>query len=77
MPSLRARISDTDDGDRMSSNGENPLPAAVKSWLDNVVIPGLVREFLARLECENSLAPEGEPIVESRPAQSAIIEETR
>ena len=78
MPSLRARISDKDRGDLMSSNGDNPmLTPDLRSWIDNCVVPALVREYLARLECENSLAPEGEPIVESRPAHAAIIEETR
>ena len=61
----------------MSSNGQGRLPAALKSWLDNVVIPGLVREYLARPESEKMLATEAEPVVESRPAHAAIIKETR
>ncbi len=61
----------------MSSNGQGRLPAALKSWLDNVVIPGLVREYLARLECEKMLATEAEPTVESAPAHAAVAEEGR
>lgn len=60
----------------MSSNGQGRLPAALKSWIDNCVVPALVRGFLARLECEKMLATEAEPTVESAPAHAAI-EETR
>ncbi len=78
VPSLRARISNKDRGARMSSNGHNSaLSPQLKSWLDNVVVPALVRQYLAQLEGEKSLAPDAEPVVESRPAHPAIIEETR
>ncbi len=60
----------------MSLNGENSLPAALKSWLDNCIVPALVGEFLARLEREKMLATSAEPTVESAPARAAI-EETR
>ena len=56
----------------MSSNDHNStLTPELRSWIDNVVAPALVREYVARLECENSLAPEGEPVVESRLAHAA------
>jgi len=62
----------------VSSTGHNStLTPSLRSWLDNVVIPGLVREYLARPECEKMLATEAEPVVESRLAHAAIIEETR
>ncbi len=44
---------------------------------DDVSIPGLVREYLARLECEKMLATEAEPTVESAPAHAAVAEEGR
>ncbi len=61
----------------MSSNGQGRLPAALKSWIDNCVVPALVREYLARLECEKMLATEAEPTVESAPAHAAVAEEGR
>ena len=35
------------------------LDADLKSWLDNVVIPALVREYLAEIEKLNRLASTG------------------
>ena len=35
------------------------LDPALKSWLDNVVIPALVREYLAETEKRNRLASTG------------------
>lgn len=32
------------------------LDPALKSWLDNVIIPALVREYLAEIEQRNRLA---------------------
>ncbi len=62
----------------MSSTAHNStLTPSLRSWLDNVVIPGLVREYLARLECEKMLATEAEPTVESAPAHAAVAEEGR
>ena len=61
----------------MSSNGQGRLPAALKSWIDNCVVPALVRGFLARLECEKRLASSVEATVESAPARAAIVEEGR
>ena len=61
----------------MSSNAQNRLPPAVKDWLDNVIVPTLVRDYLAEQQPEKGLATEAEPVVESRPAHAATIEETR
>jgi hypothetical protein len=37
----------------MSSNGHNSaLSPQLKSWLDNVVVPALVRDYLAQQEAE-------------------------
>jgi hypothetical protein len=35
------------------------LDPALKSWLDNVIIPALVREYLAEIEKQNRLATTG------------------
>lgn len=35
------------------------LDPALKSWLDNVIIPALVREYLAEIEKQNRLAATG------------------
>ena len=62
----------------MSSNGHNStLMPELRSWIDNVVAPALVREYLAQLECEKSLATSGEPTVKSATAHAAIAEEGR
>lgn len=41
--------------------GKRPhkLDPALKSWLDNVIIPALVREYLAEIEKQNRLAVPG------------------
>jgi hypothetical protein len=35
------------------------LDPALKSWMDNVIIPALVREYLAEMEKQNRLATTG------------------
>ncbi|MGC1781201.1 MAG: hypothetical protein WA708_01635 [Acidobacteriaceae bacterium] len=47
--------------DRSAISGKRPvkLDPALKSWLDNVVIPALVREYLAEIEQRNRLATTG------------------
>ena len=35
------------------------LDPALKAWLDNVIIPALVREYLAEIEKQNRLATTG------------------
>lgn len=35
------------------------LDPALKSWLDNVIIPALVREYLAEIDKQNRLATTG------------------
>jgi hypothetical protein len=35
------------------------LDPALKSWMDNVIIPALVREYLAEIEKRNRLATTG------------------
>ena len=43
---------------RSSSLGKR-LDPALKSWMDNVIIPALVREYLAEIEKRNRLATTG------------------
>ncbi len=43
---------------RSSSVGKR-LDPALKSWLDNVIIPALVREYLAEIKKQNRLATTG------------------
>ena len=43
---------------RPSSLGKKLNPA-LKSWLDNVIIPALVREYLAEIKEQNRLATTG------------------
>lgn len=42
-----------------SSNLGKRLDPALKSWLDNVIIPALVREYLAEIKQWNRLATTG------------------
>lgn len=43
---------------RSSALGKR-LDPALKSWMDNVIIPALVREYLAEIEKRNRLATVG------------------
>jgi hypothetical protein len=43
---------------RSSALGKR-LDPALKSWMDNVIIPALVREYLAEIEKRNRLATIG------------------
>jgi len=46
-------------GSRRSSSAGKRLDPALKSWLDNVIIPALVREYLAEIKQRNRLAMTG------------------
>ena len=62
----------------MSNNGhKSRLTPELKAWLDSVIVPALVREYIARLKAEKSLASESEPTVEFASAHAAIAEEGR
>ncbi|MGB9145143.1 MAG: hypothetical protein WCC14_04930 [Acidobacteriaceae bacterium] len=43
-------------GSTRSSGLGKRLDPALKSWMDNVIIPALVREYLAEIEKRNRLA---------------------
>ncbi len=62
---------------RPENQRHNSLTPELKSWLDNVIVPALVRQYLAQLERQKSLATGAEPVVESRLARTAIAEEER
>lgn len=57
---------------RPKNQRHNSLTPELKGWLDRVIVPALVRQYLARLEPEKSLATDAEPVVESRLAHAAI-----
>jgi len=46
-------------GSTRSSSAGKRLDPALKSWLDNVIIPALVREYLAEIKQRNRLAMAG------------------
>jgi hypothetical protein len=46
-------------GSARSSGLGRKLDPALKSWMDNVIIPALVREYLAEMEKRNRLATTG------------------
>jgi hypothetical protein len=47
---------DRQSGSMRSSNLGKKLDSGLKSWLDNVIIPALVREYLCEIETRNRLA---------------------
>jgi hypothetical protein len=46
-------------GSARSPSLEKRLDPALKSWLDNVILPALVREYVAETEKHNRLAMTG------------------
>ena len=63
--------------ERVSNNRHNSmLTPELKGWLDNVVVPALVREYLAEQRPENGACSQGEPLAEcaATSATSANIE---
>ncbi len=46
-------------GSTRSSSAGKRLDPALKSWLDNVIIPALVREYMAEIKKRNRLATTG------------------
>ncbi len=46
-------------GSTRSSSAGKRLEPALKSWLDNVIIPALVREYLTEIKTRNRLAMTG------------------
>ena len=52
-------------GSTRSSSAGKRLDPVLKSWLDNVIIPALVREYLAEIKQQNRLATTGSSEVTS------------
>ncbi len=51
---------------------KSALSPELKAWLDNVVVPALLKEYLAESACS-----EGEPVAEFAATRTAIAEEGR
>lgn len=47
-------------GSARSASAGRRLDPALKSWLDTVIIPALVREYIAEIEKHNRLAMTGD-----------------
>ncbi len=56
----------------MNGNGLSP---ELKSWIDCVVVPALVREYLNELESKKLACSEGEPVAEFATTRTATVEE--
>ena len=59
----------------MSKNGNSALLPELKSWIDGVIVPALVREYLAGQEHEKSACSEGEPVAQFATTRTATVEE--
>ncbi len=62
---------------RPENQRHNSLTPELKDWLDRVIVPALVREYVARLEPEKSLASSAAPPVDFAPAHAAVVEGER
>lgn len=63
--------------DGMVNRSGTQLDPALKGFLDAVLVPALVKEYLAELERENRLALVPEGVTESVPLHSASAEGVR
>lgn len=43
-------------------NGNSVLSPELKGWIDGVIVPALVREYLNELESKKLACSEGEPV---------------
>ncbi len=59
------------------TNGNSVLLPELKSWIDGVIVPALVREYLAGQEREKSACSEGEPVTESAATRTATAKRIR
>ncbi len=48
-------------------NVNSVLSQELKGWIDNVVVPALVREYVAELEREKSACSKPKPVTDSSP----------
>ena len=56
-------------------NGNSALSPELKSWVDNCLVPILVREYLEEIEREKSTCSEGEAVAECLATRTATVEE--
>lgn len=63
----------------MKGNGHNStLTPELKDWLDRVIVPALVREYIAQFDSlENPLALDSEPVAECAAKSTATAEGAR
>ncbi len=54
---------------------KSALSPQMRGWIDNCLVPILVREYLAGREREKSACSEVEPVAECAPTRTAIAEE--
>ncbi len=52
-----------------------PINLAIRSWVDDCLVPILVREYLSETEREKSACSEGEPVAECLATRTATVEE--
>lgn len=58
----------------MTAPDKSALTPELKAWIDRVIVPALVREWLAE---NNPLAPEPEPVAECAATEEATPEGVR
>ena len=59
----------------MSKTNGNSVPSVeLKGWIDRVIVPALVREYLADLERKKYTCSEGEPVAEFATTRTAIAD---
>ncbi len=56
-------------------NGNSALSPELKSWVDNCLVPILVREYVGELDREKSACSEGEPVTEFATSRTVPSEE--
>ncbi len=57
------------------SNGNSVMSPELKNWIDCVIVPALVREYLAEVEPEKSACSEGDPVTECATSRTVPSEE--
>ena len=62
---------------RPENQRHNSLTPELRSWLDNVIVPALVRQYLTEQQPEKSLAISAGPTVQSALAHTAVAEGER
>ena len=57
------------------TNGNSALSPELKSWVDGVIVPALVREYLNELETKNLACSKEEVVAECFATRTATVEE--